>query len=407
VANLSSRFGFFLASAVLIGIPSSVFAQIPGRATVRYRNQEFPLYPQELEAPQNLPSPFLAEDGTEILVVELTNGRLALMPVTVEHGEPLVYSTRIEDLYGKDNQLAVDAGDFPILARTGLHSEAELDAKGMITGFPLSLITYIGRPGCFSQAGFLAEDEDILSVLKGDNRLVRRLGLTNPEMARPLFHTWNLILHEMKTREVARYWDDVAHIRYNGRQVLLTAEGGRGWQISIFQDETKGRFNLDVVSPLSEAERAFFRERYPGLTRAQLGDLEERLSHIHFSEMAPYYIMQYGFYEGHTKWRADPIAIAFVFGLRSLEEIEEAFPGTLDEVLTAHFVGGGQARGPACGPSVGSSRTIPSPWPHLRGPEREGLHIRERTGCPYRRIPRPKPISQRPEMLWGSRLSSL
>jgi hypothetical protein len=77
------------------------------------------------------------------------------------------------------------------------------------------------------------------------------------------------------------------------------------------------------------------------LTPAQLEDLEERLSHIHFSEMAPYYIMQYGFYEGHTKWRADPIALAFVFGLRSLEEIEKAFPGTLDEVLTAHFVGGG------------------------------------------------------------------
>ena len=48
-------------------------------------------------------------------------------------------------------------------------------------------------------------------------------------------------------------------------------------------------------------------------------------------------LVLYGFYEGHTQWRTDPIAIAFVFGLRSLEEIEAAFPGRLPEVLTAHF----------------------------------------------------------------------
>ena len=53
--------------------------------------------------------------------------------------------------------------------------------------------------------------------------------------------------------------------------------------------------------------------------------------------MAPYYIMRYGFYEGHTAWRADPIAIAFVFGLRRLEDIEAVFPGDLYNVLTGHF----------------------------------------------------------------------
>jgi len=45
--------------------------------------------------------------------------------------------------------------------------------------------------------------------------------------------------------------------------------------------------------------------------------------------MLPYYIMRYGFYEGHTDYRADPIAIAFIFGMRSLEEIEAAFEGRL------------------------------------------------------------------------------
>jgi hypothetical protein len=34
--------------------------------------------------------------------------------------------------------------------------------------------------------------------------------------------------------------------------------------------------------------------------------------------------------------KADPIAIAFVFGLRNLEEIEAAFEGKLFEALTQH-----------------------------------------------------------------------
>lgn len=65
--------------------------------------------------------------------------------------------------------------------------------------------------------------------------------------------------------------------------------------------------------------------------------LLKKLSHIHTGEMVPYYIMRYGFYEGHTDYRADPIAIAWIFGLRSLEQIEAAFSGRLDKVLTHHF----------------------------------------------------------------------
>jgi len=61
------------------------------------------------------------------------------------------------------------------------------------------------------------------------------------------------------------------------------------------------------------------------------------LTFIHTGEMVPYYIMRYGFYEGHTDYRADPIAIAWLFGLKSLEELDEAFEGKLYEALTAHF----------------------------------------------------------------------
>ena len=46
--------------------------------------------------------------------------------------------------------------------------------------------------------------------------------------------------------------------------------------------------------------------------------------------------MRYGFYESHTDYREGPLAIAFVFGLRRLEEIEAAFPGRLYEALTSH-----------------------------------------------------------------------
>jgi hypothetical protein len=58
-----------------------------------------------------------------------------------------------------------------------------------------------------------------------------------------------------------------------------------------------------------------------------------RLGSVHTGEMAAYYITRYGFYEGHTDYRADPLALAFIFGLRSIQELEAAFPGALDATL--------------------------------------------------------------------------
>ena len=118
---------------------------------------------------------------------------------------------------------------------------------------------------------------------------------------------------------------------------MLTAHGTKGWQISIFQDEIQGSFDIAVQSELSAQEKSFLRDKYPLLTAEQMTLLIEKLSVIHFSEMLPYYIMRYGFYEGHTDYRSDPIAIAFIFGLKSLAEIESAFHGNLDKVLTNHF----------------------------------------------------------------------
>ena len=155
-------------------------------------------YPSLLDSPPDTPSPCRTDEGREIVTVRLKNGKYALMPVTVENGRPLHYSQRVPFAHGKDQQLHVDRDDFPSLAATGLHVEADLEGKDRITGLPVEVITYIGRPGRFSGAGFLAHDEDILSVLRGDNRLVRTLGLTHPETARPLYHVWNMILQEIE-----------------------------------------------------------------------------------------------------------------------------------------------------------------------------------------------------------------
>jgi hypothetical protein len=65
--------------------------------------------------------------------------------------------------------------------------------------------------------------------------------------------------------------------------------------------------------------------------------LLERLTRIRSGEMVPYYIQRYGFYEGHTDYRADPLALARIFGLKSLREIEGLYPGRLYDVLTQAY----------------------------------------------------------------------
>lgn len=294
------------------------------------------LYPETTAQPAPLASPTRLPDGTEVVVACMKDGRYALIPVTVENAPPHIpYGGR---KIGKGNQLLVDANDFPALAETGLHSEEELDRTERITGMPLKEITILGWPGSTSGEGFLADDEDILSVLKGDNRLVQRLGLTHPEMARPLFHMWNLILKEYELGRVGRRWNNVQYVLYNGQKVRFgEVHPTRGFQESIFNDEIQGAFQINLFRELDESERAFLHRKYPNLSKERMEELIKRLSHILTGEMEPYFVMRYGFYEGHTAYRVDPITIALLFGLRSLEEIEAAFPGELDKVLTTHF----------------------------------------------------------------------
>ena len=296
------------------------------------------LYPYLFDSMPEVPSPFLLNDSVETILVLTKNGQYGIVPVTVENGEPLLYSYKVGTLMGKDQQLQVGGGDFPALAKTGLHSEEQLDNKVLITGIPVDVINCTGRPNAYSSAGFMADDEDIISVLKGDNRLVGKMGMTHPQMAKPLFHVWNLVLKETELGNWARFYDNIKCIIYNNNMLNFKASGSKGWQISIFFDEVQGRYNIHIDRELTAEEDNYIDSKYSYLNGEDKAMLKKKLTNLDFSEMLPYYIMRYGFYEGHTAYRCDPIAITLIFGLRSLEEIDVAFEGKLFDILTGHFI---------------------------------------------------------------------
>ncbi len=318
-----------ISSMVLMASQETQAKQItPTRESLKF-------FPHTYDKRPELPSPYMMKDGTEIVVGLTKDNKFTLIPVTVAKGESLGYR---EKDWEKIRILEVDAQDFPTLARTGLHSEIELDYTRQIIGRSVAEITDSGRPEASSGAGFMSREEDIISVLKGDNRLVKRLGLTHPQLARPLFHVWNIARWiGYKSRDVSRSVGGIDYFLYNKRKVRLLDAGGRGWQSSIFNDEILGMYHLEFSVELDEDEKVFLQDKYSNLSKEQMTDFQKILSHIHTGEMVPFYIMRYGFYEGHTGYRADPIAVSFIFGLRSLEEIEKAFRGNLYKALTEHF----------------------------------------------------------------------
>jgi len=283
------------------------------------------LYPATFKEKPDIPSPCRAGDGIEVLTVRTEQNDYSLIPVTITPGITV---------RPWEAPLEIDREDFPTLARTGLHSEAELDQARSITGRPVAEITELGHPGRLSISGFLAEDEDILSVIKGDNRLVARLGLTHAGMARPLLHVCNL-LRELYQETGAEHTNDVF---YGGKRVTLTVQFSRGGQKSIFRDGLDGAWTIRIRRDLEENELAFLNRTYAHLESARRDTLVKQLTEMLMGEIQPFYIYRYGFYEGHTAWRTDPVVIAFIFGFKSIQEIEAAFARQLPEVLTQHFV---------------------------------------------------------------------
>jgi hypothetical protein len=103
-------------------------------------------------------------NNVEMILVVTESNQYGIVPVTMENGKPLLYSYKTGTFMGKDQQMSIGAGDFPDLAKTGFHSENQLDKKEMITGIPIRIINCTGRPNAYSISGFLADDEDIISV---------------------------------------------------------------------------------------------------------------------------------------------------------------------------------------------------------------------------------------------------
>lgn len=314
-------------------IPLFLFCQETAIDQISYDNKSYVLYPKETVELPDIPSPFINENGVEVLTAFTKDTTYLLFPVTIENGDSLNYK---QYQYGKGFQLKVDGIDFPSLAKTGLHDNTELLQTKNITGKSIEEITKIGRPGSYSSEGFMSKEEDIISVLKYDNLLVETLGLSHPQLATPLYHLWNVVLQGIK-REVWLCEEmRIEYILYNGREVFFKWQGGRGWQESLFNDEILGQYHLEMWIEMDQEEKDFLMKKYPDLSDKEMADLINKLSYIHCGEMLPYYVMRYGFYEGHTNFRADPIAIAFIFGLRSLEEIDTVFNNDLFTELKVH-----------------------------------------------------------------------
>jgi hypothetical protein len=164
------------------------------------------------------------------------------------------------------------------------------------------------------------------------------MGLTHPQLAKPLFHIWNLILKEIELGNWARFYNNIKYIYYNGNILNFRASSSKGWQISIFHDEVQGRYDIHIDRSFTGEEEQYLEKKYSHLNNEEMAELKHKLTHLDFSEMLPYYIMRYGFYEGHTDYRCDPIAISFIFGLKSLEEIDIEFKGDLYNTLTKNYI---------------------------------------------------------------------
>jgi hypothetical protein len=142
---------------------------------------------------------------------------------------------------------------------------------------------------------------------------------------------WNMALHR---------WGNIVALRSHGRTVKLVAGDTKGGQLSIFADGIEGSFWIEITGEITAQERAFLNKQYGRLGEGEMDRLVRALTRIRTGEIQPHYITWYGFYEGKTPWRTDPITIAFVFGLRTLEQIENAMPGRLHEVLMTRFAEG-------------------------------------------------------------------
>ncbi|NQU88427.1 MAG: hypothetical protein HQ541_21995 [Mariniphaga sp.] len=288
----------------------------------------YDIYPEVIDFNPNLPSPFITKNGKEFVIAVTNEKKFAIVQVTLSND------------HGICPQLTVDTADFPQLAQNGLHSEERLNNIKTITDRSLKEISELGHPNGLSQAGFLAHDENIISVIKGDNRVVSQLGLTHPQLAKPIFHVLNMMDADLSLNRwnMAKHqWENIRYFYYNNHKIFVEAGDTKGGQKSIFNDNVEGAFYIKLWREFDSDEIQYLKKHYDYLPENEFNDLKNHLSVINTGEMEPQYIMRYGFYEGHTYWRTDPIAISFIFGLKNLNELNRLFESKLHKILTSHY----------------------------------------------------------------------
>jgi hypothetical protein len=154
-----------------------------------------------------------------------------------------------------------------------------------------------------------------------------------------LFHVWNI------SREFEKFSIDtvtgerleISALIYNGFRISINITGSRGWQESIFNDEILGTGYMELSREMDPEEGEFLEKNYAHLSQEKIRKLQEMLFNIRTGEMVLFYINRYGFYEGHTEYRVDPIAVALIFGLKSIENVHKACGGDLYQYFTTHF----------------------------------------------------------------------
>jgi hypothetical protein len=169
--------------------------------------------------------------------------------------------------------------------------------------------------------------------------------LNHPLLARPLFEIVNLILRDLELfRQGQAPVYNIASVLYAGHEIHIEASASKGWQESIFADNVKGYWSIRIWREPTADEIQYLNRHYGHIGAERLAALTEMLTSIHTGEMVPFYIMRYGFYEGHTDYRADPLAIANLFRLVSIEKIDAATGHDLHGALTRHYRRSGAPR---------------------------------------------------------------
>ena len=120
---------------LLVFVPFFSFAQ----SSIKIDNKEIKLFPFEYDENPDIKSP-LEFDGREYILAKTSISKFTVIDVTVENGKPYNYRGKVR---GKGNQLYVNSIDFPTLAKTGLHSETELQNIKSITGRSIWLQQWI------------------------------------------------------------------------------------------------------------------------------------------------------------------------------------------------------------------------------------------------------------------------